>query len=774
MDNNKIVLPVLITKNFVVFPKNSGDDRIDAGREFSVNAINESRDNANSLLLIVTQKDENVEVPTTNDIFEYGTLCRIVSYTDMKGYLRIRVKGSARCKIDELAFDPKGFFSATFETLEDEYGDQKLTQSLYKKCVSSLSKLNDRIPFSSSDFSRNRGEEVDPSAFCDRIANYINLNVNEKIDILKANNVNERLNLINTFLLRMKAEKEVDQKIEQQVSKSLEKNQKEFILREKMKAIRNELGEGDSTENAPEDILKKLEDNPYPENVKSKIKSELKRYEMMPQASLEASLSMSYIQTLLSLPWFEKSEDIDDINFAKKVLDEDHYGLTKVKERIIEYLAVKKMTGNLKAPILCLYGPPGCGKTSLGKSIARALGRKFFKASLGGVSDESEIRGHRRTYVGSLPGRIIHGMKKCGTINPVFLLDEIDKLSTSYKGDPASALLEVLDPAQNFAFNANYVEEPYDLSNVLFICTANNLENIPGPLRDRLELINVPSYTEFEKLQIAKNFLFPKQLKTNGLTKKDVAINDDAFLLLIRKYTLEAGVRSLERVIASLIRKIIVERLSNNTTKKVNVTPKVAEKYLGKYYYPNDGKKEENKQIGVVSGLAYTEYGGDLLPIEVTHFPGKGELVLTGKLGDVMKESATIALDYVRANADKYKIDSKKFAETAIHIHFPEGAVPKDGPSAGVAITIAIISSLTNRLVDNNVAMTGEVTLRGKALPIGGLREKSLAALRNGVTTIIVPKDNERDVSELPDEVKNNMNIIFMTCVDDAVKVILE
>nr|MCR4562527.1 endopeptidase La [Bacilli bacterium] len=497
-------------------------------------------------------------------------------------------------------------------------------------------------------------------------------------------------------------------------------------------------------------------------------------YEMMPESSLEASLIMNYVQTLMNVPWYQTTEDNDDLENVKKILDEDHYGLKKVKERIIEYLAVKRSTGNLKAPILCFYGPPGCGKTSLGKSIARALGRKFFKASLGGVSDESEIRGHRRTYVGSMPGRIIQGMTRSGTVNPVFLLDEIDKVGgASYHGDPSSALLEVLDPEQNFAFNDNFIEEPYDLSNVLFIATANYLENVPAPLLDRLELIEVPSYTELEKIQIAENFLVKKQREANGLKEGDVHFTTASIKEMIESYTREAGVRSLERLIAKCCRKAVVEILSNpEIAKPVVVDVKEVEKYLGIPLF-EDTKKEKKPQVGVVTGLAYTQFGGDILPIEVNYFPGKGGLILTGKLGDVMKESCTIALDYVRANAEKYGIDSTIFEKNDIHIHVPEGAVPKDGPSAGVAITCAIISCLTKTPIDNNVAMTGEVTLRGNALPIGGLREKSLAALRSGIKTIIVPIDNKKDVSELPDEVKNDLKIVYMEKVDDAVEVAL-
>jgi ATP-dependent Lon protease len=566
----------------------------------------------------------------------------------------------------------------------------------------------------------------------------------------------------------------IDENLQEKVRESAEKSQKEYFLREKMKAIKEELGEGEDQGESEDAIKDKLAKNPYPDNVKAKVKAELHRYEMMPESSLEASLIMTYIDTLLGAPWYQKTEDNEDLQNVQKVLDEDHYGLEKVKKRIIEYLAVKKMTGNLKAPILCFYGPPGCGKTSLGKSIAKALGRKFYKASLGGISDEAEIRGHRRTYVGSMPGRIIQGMTRAGVVNPVFLLDEIDKVGgANYKGDPASALLEVLDPEQNFAFNDNFLEEPYDLSNVLFICTANYLENVPAPLLDRLELIEVPSYTEIEKIKIAQGFLIPKQVAANGLKPEDITFSEDAIKEMIEHYSMEAGVRQLERLVASICRKVVVELLNDpKTVKPIQVDAERVKKYLGVEIFEGTKKEKEN-QIGVVTGLAYTEFGGDILPIEVNYFPGKGGLVLTGKLGDVMKESATIALDYVRANSKKYGIDDDIFQKNDIHIHVPEGAVPKDGPSAGVAITTAIISCLTHTPVDANVAMTGEVTLRGKALPIGGLREKSLAAARSGIKEIIVPEENRKDVSELPEEVKKILKISYMKCVDDALAIAL-
>ena len=485
---------------------------------------------------------------------------------------------------------------------------------------------------------------------------------------------------------------------------------------------------------------------------------------------MEAALIQSYLDVLLSIPWWEKTEDDEDLKHVEKILDEDHYGLENPKKRIIEYLAIKKLTGNLKSPILCFYGPPGTGKTSLGKSIARALGRKFFKASLGGISDEAEIRGHRRTYVGSLPGRIIQGMRKAGVTNPVFLLDEVDKLASSYKGDPASALLEVLDPEQNNQFNDNYVEEPYDLSDVLFICTANYLENIPGPLRDRLELIQLSSYTEIEKMHIAREHLVKKQIDLNGLKEEQVEFEDDAITYIIRAYTRESGVRELERKIASCLRKVAVNFVKDPNIGKTIINPDKVREFLGTPIF-EDSHKEKEPQIGVVTGLAYTEYGGDILPIEVNYFKGKGALILTGHLGDVMKESASIALDYVKSNAELFQIDPDIFVNNDIHIHVPEGAVPKDGPSAGVAMTCAIISCLSKRPVSPDVAMTGEVTLRGQALPIGGLREKSLAALRCGIKTIIVPKENKKDVDELPQEVKDSLKIVFMSKVEDAVEI---
>ena len=768
MDENlPLTLPLLVTRSLVVFPNTN--QPIEAARPFSMKAIEESRDNASSLLFIVSQKDPNIDDPLPEDLYTVGTLCRIISFGDQKQFYRIRVTATKRVAIQSVRIEDNHYV-ADGVVLEDLPSDANETAVIVRNILEQI----EQMPSLSRSFPRqvvsSLSKGLSPTELTDTLATYLNMPNEQKQALLEELDINKRLMLILDVINQAKAVIEIDKKIQNSIQKSTEKNQREYILREKMKAIKEELGEVTPGEDSEEDILKKLDANPFPEYVKTKVKAELKRYEMMPQASLEASLIKSYIDLIMNLPWYQKTEDNDVLEDAERILNEDHYGLDKVKKRIIEYLAVKKMTGNLKAPILCFYGPPGVGKTSLGKSIARALGRKFFKASLGGISDEAEIRGHRRTYVGSMPGRIISGMRKTGVINPVFLLDEVDKLSTSYKGDPASALLEVLDPEQNFAFNDNYVEEPYDLSNVLFIATANYLENIPAPLRDRLELIEVNSYTELEKIQIAKHFLLKKQMKANGIENKNIKFSDEAFQYIIQYYTREAGVRELERKIAAVIRKIVVEIVKNPNLKVLEVTPADVRKHLGVEIFENTKKEKEN-QIGVVTGLAYTEYGGDILPIEVNYFPGKGNLVLTGKLGDVMKESASIALDYVRSNAIKYGIDSDLFAKNDIHVHVPEGAVPKDGPSAGIAITTAIVSCLTRQPVDANVAMTGEVTLRGYALPIGGLREKSLAALRSGIKTIIVPKENQKAVDELPKEVKEALNIVYMKTVDDALDV---
>jgi ATP-dependent Lon protease len=758
-------LPLLITRGMVLFPNQV--QSIEAGRPFSVGAIEVAKADGNDLILVVSQKSPEIDDPNEDEMFKVGTICRMSNITALKRYTRLRVLPLARVIITELEKTDTTWM-AHAEKVEDLAGDHKTEVALVRNIISSLEgmqSITNRLP---RDVISQLSKGVSANDITDLLSNLLPMPVEQKQKLLETLDINERLKLVLDAVNEEKEIADIDKHLQDEVRKSAEKNQREYFLREKLKAIKTELGENPDSTDSEESLLKRLEDGQYPDHVKLKVRAELKRAEMMPSSSLEASLIKSYVELMLDLPWWQRTSDNDDLTNVQTILDEDHYGLDKVKKRIIEYLAVKKMTGSLKAPILCFYGPPGVGKTSLARSISRALGRKFFKASLGGISDEAEIRGHRRTYVGSMPGRILNGLKKTGVVNPVFLLDEVDKLASSYKGDPASALLEVLDPEQNFAFNDNYLEEPYDLSNVMFIATANYLEDIPGPLRDRLELIEVNSYTEVEKIEIANRHLIAKQLLANGLTPEQLSFSRDALSSIIEFYTREAGVRELERKLASICRKAVVEILQDQSISSIHVTAKEVRKYLGVEIFDNS-KKEKSNQIGVVTGLAYTPYGGDILPIEVNHFPGSGRLVLTGKLGEVMKESAQIALDYIQANADKYGIESKMFKERDMHVHVPEGAVPKDGPSAGVTMTVAMISALTGRHASSEVAMTGEVTLRGNVLAIGGLREKTIAALRSGIKTVLIPDENRKNVDDLAKEVKDNLKIIYIKNVDEAI-----
>ena len=763
-----LTLPLLPTRSFVLFPATI--QPIEAGRLFSINAIRTAHAQADSLIFVACQKNPNDETVDFSSVYQYGTLCRIVSIVEKGDLVRVRVDVVERVRLNNLSYDEtNGYYVAEGEISRIPPVSDIENDSIIRAIVEKLNNLPNVLSLLNKSTLNMVNKTKDAASLCYILASNLQGSTEEKQKILECDNVNALMEKIVLLLSGEQTKAQIEENIANSVRESSEKQQKEYFLREKLKAIKKELGENTDENNSPETILEKIENNPYPENIKKKVKSELNKFEMMPQGSLEAALIQSYLDVLLSIPWWEKTEDDEDLNHVEQILNEDHYGLEIPKKRIIEYLAIKKLTGNLKSPILCFYGPPGTGKTSLGKSIARALGRKFFKASLGGISDEAEIRGHRRTYVGSLPGRIIQGMRKAGVTNPVFLLDEVDKLASSYKGDPASALLEVLDPEQNIQFNDNYVEEPYDLSDVLFICTANYLENIPGPLRDRLELIQLSSYTEIEKMHIVKEHLIKKQIALNGLKDEQVEFEDDAIRFIIRSYTRESGVRELERKIASCLRKVAVNFVKDPNIGKTIINEDKVREFLGVPIF-EDSHKEKEPQVGVVTGLAYTEYGGDILPIEVNYFKGKGALILTGHLGDVMKESASIALSYVKSNAEEYGIDPDLFANSDIHIHVPEGAVPKDGPSAGVAMTCAIISCLSKKAVSPDVAMTGEVTLRGQALPIGGLREKSLAALRCGIKAIIVPKENKKDVEELPQEVKDSLKIEYMTSVEDAVK----
>ncbi len=757
-----ITVPVVATRGIVLFPDQ--DVMIEVARKKSVNAVNEAGTSYNGMVFVVCQKDIRVENPTEDSLYTVGTLAKIKIVRKKEGFYRVTFSGAKRARIVKL-MDSPSMMQAEIETLEDISGDQMEEMALARRIVSEFDNFTVSFP---QDIISKLSSGVSAAALTNQFAQYYAMDTATRQKLLETLSVNERLYMIIEELEKQQQLNRIEASINEKVKERINDGQKEYFLREKLKAIKEELGDVSSVSDDTTELREQIENNPYPEYVKQKALEELHKYEMLPPGSGEASVSRNYLDWLLKVPWWQETEDNDDLKAVRKVLDEDHYGLEKVKDRIMEYLAVKEMTGTLNSPILCLVGPPGVGKTSLAKSIARALDRKFVKMSLGGVRDEAEIRGHRRTYLGALPGRIIQGMKKAGVVNPVFLIDEIDKMGADYKGDPSDALLEVLDPEQNALFSDHYLEEAYDLSKVMFVATANYLENIPAPLQDRLEIIELPSYTEIDKLTIAKEHLIPKQLKMNGLKKTQFHIKDDEILYLIRHYTREAGVRQLERVIGSLCRKTVLSIL-NDGKKSVTVTKKWINEKLGKEMFEY-GSKEKKDQIGVVTGLAYTSFGGDVLSIEVNSFEGKGNLVLTGKLGDVMKESAEIALDYVKAHASEFGIDPKYFEKHDIHIHVPEGAVPKDGPSAGVTLTTALVSALSNTPVHANLAMTGEVTLRGNVLPIGGLREKSLAAHRVGIQKILIPKKNVRDLDEVPQAVKDTITFVPVETMSQVLK----
>lgn len=759
--------PVIFTRGMVVYPENKLT--LDIGRPLSLEAIEQAHDNYDDNVIMVSQIDPVVENPTEKDVFYMATLCKISKKIRRatQDSMRVTVRGISRFKVSNYEFADETIF-ASGEVVEGVRGDFNEEVALVRKVSQYFQDAQRYLPHMPTVAINRLESGVHPSELADTIAMYLPCSLARKQKILETLNVNERLLLVAQTVEQESSIIVIEEEINRKVRESVDENQREFYLREKLKAIREELGDTVDKEDDASYIKQQLEENPYPEHVKKKILEELHRFEAMPQASSEANVVRTYIDWMMKIPWFEETADIEDINHVQVVLDEDHYGLEKVKERIVEHLAVKQMTKSLKAPIICLAGPPGVGKTSLSKSIARALGREFVKASLGGVRDEAEIRGHRRTYLGSMPGRIIQSMKKAGVVNPVFLLDEIDKMASDYKGDPTSAMLEVLDPEQNSFFSDNYLEEPYDLSKVLFIATANDLGSIPAPLLDRLEIIELSSYTEQEKLMIAKNNLIPKQSKLHGLKAEQLNISDGAIMEIIRHYTREAGVRNLERLIAKVCRKAVLEILKEGkdtfAVEKDNL-----EKILSKAPYTHT-KKQKEPTVGVVTGLAWTQFGGDILPIEVNHFKGTGKFIITGQLGDVMKESASIALDYLKANAQKYGLENTEFDKFDIHIHVPEGAVKKDGPSAGVTLTTAIYSAFANKLVRNDIAMTGEVTLRGNVLPIGGLKEKAISAHRSGIKKIIIPLQNEKDIEDIPNEVRNEIEIVLAEHVDDVFK----
>lgn len=762
--DNVTVLPLIATRGVIVFPNQT--IVIEVGRPQSLAALKKAQSDFDGNVFLVCQKDINVVDPAIEDLYETGTICRIKAVHDKGSFARVSFVGQQRANLQSFELN-NGTLLATCQIKENLYGDQVKMMALSNKIVSSFDKPGINRKFTNEILSK-LTSGLTSAELADQFGQYYPMSIAKKQELLSMDDLNDRLMQCVMILEADKEMVEMEAKLNAKVKENIDASQKEYFLREKLRAIKEELGDVSNVSDDSDNIRAQIEKGNYPAHIKQRALDELAHFEMLPMGSQEGSVIRSYLDWLLNVPWWQTTTDNADINEIEARLDADHYGLKKVKERILEYIAVKQMTNSLNAPILCLVGPPGVGKTSLAKSVAHALDRKFVKMSVGGVKDEAEIRGHRRTYLGSMPGRIIQSMKKAGVVNPVFLIDEIDKLGYDYKGDPSSAMLEVLDPEQNTAFSDHYLEEPYDLSKVLFIATANYLENIPEPLKDRLEIIELSSYTEVDKCHIAHNHLIAKEMKVNGLKSSQFKLSDDMVTYLIRYYTREAGVRQLERTIGTLARKSVLEILKGNK-KSVTITKKLINQWLGKEIF-DYGKKEKKDQIGVVTGLAYTQFGGDILSIEVTTYEGSGKLVVTGQLGDVMKESTQIALGYVKSHAKQYGIDSQWFEKHDIQIHVPEGAVPKDGPSAGVTMTTALISALTGKPVDSNIAMTGEITLRGNVLPIGGLKEKSMAAHRCGILKIFIPKENVKDIEDIPTEVKKDMTFVPCVTIQDVLK----
>ncbi len=757
MEENKLVLPAIAVRGLIPLPNN--EFRIEVGRANSVMALDAAEKMYGGNVLLLIQKDATINDVTKDDIETIGVLAKITLKLKLpnKNY-KVKFKVTDRISINEYtSIEP--YFVCSYEKLHSFMHNDDIESALINNIVDVISKQSSLFVQNFDEVSKVLKQGTNSAIFSDVVA--YNLKITGpstiKFKYLTELDSKKRLEYIVEDIQHEKQIIDIENKINNDVKKSIDESQKEYYLREKMKAIQNELGDKARQEEDVEALRKAIEEAHLPKNLYDKAKNELQKYASTSNQMAESGVIRTYLDWIINLPWYKQTEDINDLKVVTENLNKNHYGLDKVKDRIIEYLAVKMMTGKNPNTILCFAGPPGVGKTSLAKSISEALGRKFVKQSLGGVRDESEIRGHRRTYIGALPGRILKGMKDAGTVNPVFLLDEIDKMTSDYRGDPAAAMLEVLDPEQNKFFSDNYLEEPYDLSQVMFITTANDLSNIPEPLRDRMEIIELSSYTEIEKFNIAYKHLLNRNLLEHGLNESQLTIKEDAMYAIIQNYTREAGVRELNRMIANICRKTVKEILINKVD-HVEVNCENLSKFLGKIKFTNNKNREAN-QVGIVTGLAYTQFGGDTLDIEVTYYPGKGGLQLTGKLGDVMKESAQAAYSYVRSHATEYGITNEIFEKNDIHIHVPEGAVPKDGPSAGVTLTTAIVSALSNKPVNCHIGMTGEITLRGQVLPIGGLREKSIAANRSGLTKIFIPKENERDIEDIPEEVRNVLEI---------------
>ena len=746
--------PLVALRGKVIFP--ATDNSFDAGRLISLTAVSKASER-DMTLFVSYQRDAAKDEIAPQDVCEVGTVVKITQIAKLpSNNLRVSVRGLYRARAEEI-YEENGCFYANVSELKPVHGDPMLEEAYLRTAQDVMRDIASGDVRLAKEGLGTLEKITDPDEYVGAALSVLHIKDDVKQELLETVNVVERLKLFERCLNDELEIAKLERKISATVRRSIDKNQKEYFLREQLKAIHTELGDDEEERDT---LSEQIKAKHMPAEIEEKALKELARTDKMPPSSPEYTVIRNYLDWLIDLPWTEETKDTENLSDAQKILDEDHYGLEKVKTRITEYLAVLQLTKSMNAPILCFVGPPGVGKTSIAKSVARALGRKFVRMSLGGVKDEAEIRGHRRTYVGAIPGRIIYAMKQAGSINPVFLLDEIDKVSSDMRGDPASALLEVLDPEQNATFRDRFLEVPYDLSKVLFITTANTVETIPEPLLDRMELIELNGYTLDEKKEIAKRYLVPKKMKENGLPEGILELTDDAIVAVIEGYTMEAGVRNLERQIGSVCRKIAVRYAENRDMEKQTVTAEMVEELLGVKRYSRDSAHLDGDEVGAATGLAWTSVGGTTLTIEVSTMPGKGEILLTGKLGDVMKESARAAISYIRAHADRYGIAPEAFENTDIHIHVPEGATPKDGPSAGITMATAILSAFTHKAVRKDIAMTGEITLRGKVLPIGGLKEKALAAHRAGIKNIIIPKENERDEAEIPAAVREELNFI--------------
>ena len=772
LDNKNIVkdiLPLLPLRDIVIFPHMVVPLLV--GRQLSIKALDEAMEN-DKVILLCTQKNMKQDDPAVEDIYTIGTIANILQMLKMpEGSFKVLVEGVSRAEIKKF-LPNKEFYQVQVGLLESHTKKTLELEALARGVINQYEeyvKLNTKV--SPETLGAVTAIE-DPGELADTVASNLTLKASDKQNLLETVDVGKRLKVIGEVLTTELEILNIEKRIMGDIKKGIEKSQKDFYLQEQLKAIEKELGQKDGHKSEIDGLRQKIHKAGMSKEAEEVASSELAKFSKMMPISPEATVSRNYIDWLVNLPWSKKTEDDLDIEHAKKVLDEDHHGLQKPKERILEYLAVRKLSNSMKGPILCFVGPPGVGKTSLAKSIARALGRNFVRISLGGIRDEAEIRGHRRTYIGALPGRIIQSMKKAKSVNPVFLLDEIDKMSVDFRGDPSSALLEVLDPEQNNAFSDHYLEVAFDLSNCLFITTSNIQYNIPAPLLDRMELIKLPGYTEYEKIKIAQDFLIPKQIKENGLVDSQLHIQKTALMQIVKEYTREAGVRELERKIAQISRKVARQIVKNTRQVRIKVTGRNVHKYLGPPQYTQT-KREKNDEVGVATGLAWTEAGGDIMSVESSLMQGSGKLMLTGKLGDVMKESAQAALSYIRSRAAALGIAEGFYKKKDIHVHVPEGAIPKDGPSAGITMACAMISSLSGRPLRSDTAMTGEITLRGRVLPVGGIKSKMLAAHRAGIKNIILPKDNDRDLEDVPKNIKKDLKIILVKEMDEVLDFVI-